>query len=663
MENRENISIDNLSTEERLILPSQATSAIAVVKTKQQRDELYRQSLENPQEFWADMASKHLDWFEKWDTVEEYDFDSDRPYVKYFSGGKLNASYNCLDRHLTGSRRNKAALIWQGESSDETRTFTYQQLHREVSRTANMLKNIGVSKGDRVVLYMPMIPELVFSVLACARIGAIHCVVFSGLSAESLSDRIVNSDAHIIITANYGYRSGKFLECKSICDKAMELSPQIRTCVVVERVERETYMVRGRDLWWHDLMVDAALTCEPEPMDAEDPLFILYTSGSTAKPKGILHTTGGYLLHAMMTVKYVFDIKDEDVYWCTADIGWITGHTYLIYGPLANGGTTLMFEGVPTYPQPDRYWEIVEKFGVNIFYTAPTAIRAMMKDGDHWPNNRDLSTLRILGSVGEPITSKAWMWYYNVIGQGRCPIADTWWQTETGGIMIAPLPGAIDMKPGSVTLPFFGIVPKILRNNGSEAGINEGGNLVLTRPWPGMMRGIYGNPSGFKDTYFPHHGYYLTGDGAYQDEDGYFWMLGRVDDVIKVSAHRIGAAEVENALASHDKVVEAAVVGYPHPVKGEGIYAYVTLEEGVDATESLKKELIVHVREKIGPIATPDVIHFTPALPKTRSGKILRRILRKIATWDIDGWNVEDLGDVSTLADSSVVDSLLATRS
>ncbi len=669
MENRENASIESLTMEGRLFLPSEESSATSTLKSRQERDEMYRRSLEEPEEFWAEMAETNIDWFKKWDTVEEYDFDSDKPFVRYFGGAELNASYNCLDRHVKNGRKNKTALIWQGEPAEETRTYTYQQLLREVCKAANMMKDIGVQKGDRVVLYMPLIPELVISVLACARIGAVHCVVFSGLSAESLRDRIVDLGAKVVITANHGYRAGKTLECKSICDKALESCPEVQTCIVVKRVDQEAETVEERDFWWHDLIAEALPTCEPEHMDAEAPLFVLYTSGSTAKPKGILHTTGGYLLHAMLTVKHVFDIKDEDVYWCTADIGWITGHTYLVYGPLANGATVLMFEGVPTYPKPDRYWEVVEKFGVNIFYTAPTALRAMMRDGDQWPDGRDLSTLRMLGSVGEPITSKAWMWYYNVIGKQRCSIADTWWQTETGGIMITSLPGSIDMKPGSVALPFFGVVPKILRNDGTEADADEGGNLVLTRPWPGMMRGIFGNDTVFKNTYFPHRGYYLSGDGAYKDEDGYYWMLGRVDDVIKVSAHRIGAAEVENALVSHPQVAEAAVVGYPHSIKGEGIYAFVTLDEDVIPTEILKKELIAHVREKIGPIAMPDIIHFAPVLPKTRSGKIMRRILRKIAVEDfenvedLESWRVNNLGDVSTLVDASVVETLLATRS
>ncbi len=645
---------DSLATIRRTIEPSDEFSYKAWITCRQDRDELYRRSIENPEEFWGEMASNHIDWFRKWDSVEEYDFNSDMPYVRYFQGAQLNVSYNCLDRHLDGPRRNKAALIWQGEPSEEVVTFTYHRLHREVCKVANMLKELDVKRGDRVVIYLPSVPELVISMLACARIGAVHCVVFGGLSAESLRDRILDAGATVVITANYGYRSGKILQIKSICDTALRSCPEVRKCVVVRRIEKRTEMQVGRDVWWDDLMVKASHRCEPESMDAEAPLFILYTSGSTAKPKGILHTSGGYILYATMTAKYIFDLKDEDVYWCSADVGWITGHSYLVYGPLANGATTLMFEGVPTYPKPDRYWEIIEKFGVSVFYTAPTAIRAMMKEGTHWPNSRDLSSLRMLGSVGEPITQKAWMWYFSVIGKERCPVADTWWQTETGGIMISTIPGAVAMKPASAALPFFGVSPRVVRGDGSDADINENGNLVLTRPWPGMMRGVYGNDEAFKKIYFPEPGRYLTGDGAYEDEDGYYWLLGRIDDVIMVSAHRISTAEVESALVSHQSVAESAVVGYPHCVKGEGIYAYVTLQDGVKPNNELKRKLRAHVRERIGPIATPDMIQFTSDLPKTRSGKIMRRILRKIAAQD-----VESLGDVSTLADPSVVGKLV----
>ena len=656
MESVTDTYIENLMVNDNVISPSDEFSYNAVLSSRLEHDKMYERSLADPEGFWGEMAEKYVDWFEKWDKVEEYDFNAERPYVRYFNNAKLNVSYNCLDRHLKGPRRNKAAIIWQCEYGDYTRTLTYAQLHREVCKAANMLKRIGVEKGDRVVLYMPMIPELAISMLACARIGAIHCVVFCGLSAESLKGRIMDSGAKVVITSNYGYRAGKLLKVKAICDEAIDECPDVHTCVVVRGVRGRTpEMIHRRDFWWHDLMHRASQYSEPEVMDSEDPLFILYTSGSTAKPKGIFHTSGGYLLYVTMTTKYIFDLREEDVYWCTADIGWVTGHSYLVYGPLSNGATVLMFEGVPSYPEPDSFWEVVEKYGVNIFYTAPTTIRAMMKEGDQWPLGRDISTLRLLGTVGEPITSKAWLWYYSVIGKRRCPIVDTWWQTETGGVLITTIPGVVDMKPGSAGIPFFGIAPKVLGAGGVEADINEGGNLVLTRPWPGMARGIFGDEAAFKRVYFPEPGYYLTGDGAYKDADGYFWLLGRTDDVIKVSAHRIGAAEVESALVSHPQVVEAAVVGYPHAIKGEGIYAYVTVTGDAHVDDMLRRELIAHVRQKVGAIATPDVIHFADALPKTRSGKIMRRILRKIAADD-----TEDLGDTSTLTDPSVVDGLLA---
>lgn len=652
--NTRNAFIRQLLENERSIEPSDEFSYNALVKNRQDYDELYQRSIDDPEGFWAEMAEEHVDWFRQWDAVEEYDFESSKPFVRYFRGGELNVSYNCLDRHLDGPRRNKAALIWQGEPSEEVDIYTYQRLHREVCKAANMLKRLGVKKGDRVVLYMPMVPQLAITMLACSRIGAIHCVVFSGLSAEALKDRIVDSGAKVVVTANYGYRSGKILQLKDICDKALDMCPQVTSCIVVRRIEKRTDMTADRDVWWDDQMAGETPHCEPENMEANEPLFILYTSGSTAKPKGILHGTGGYLLYATMTAKYVFDLKENDVYWCTADAGWITGHSYLVYGPLSNGATTLMFEGVPNYPKPDRYWEVVEKFGVNILYTAPTAVRSMMKDGERWISGHDISSLRLLGSVGEPITSKAWLWYYSAIGQGRCPLADTWWQTETGGIMITTIPGAIDMKPGSAALPFFGVVPKVVRSDGSEAAANESGSLILSRPWPGMMLGVFSNENAFKDVYFHTPGCYTTGDGAYRDEDGYFWITGRIDDVMNVSGHRIGTAEVESALVSYMQVAEAAVVGCPHPVKGEGIYAYVTVKEGTVISDDLKTEMLEHVREAIGPIATPDVIHFAKALPKTRSGKIMRRILRKIAAQE-----TEDLCDISTLSEPSVVYELI----
>lgn len=646
--------IRQMLIDEKSIEPTPEFSYKAHLKSKQDYSEMYERSLANPELFWGQMAQEYLDWFKPWDAVEEYDFNSDKPYARYFRGGELNVSYNCLDRHLEGPRRNKAAFIWQGEPSEEVDIYTYQRLHREVCKAANMLKHLGVKRGDRVVLYLPMVPQLAITMLACSRIGAIHCVVFSGLSAEALKDRINDSGAKVVVTANYGYRSGKILRLKDISDKAIEMCPQVEHCIVVRRIEKRTKMVADRDVWWDDLLADQSPVCEPESMEASDPLFILYTSGSTAKPKGILHGTGGYLLYAALTAKYVFDLKENDIHWCTADAGWITGHTYLVYGPLANGATSLMFEGVPNYPKPDRYWEVVEKFGVNILYTAPTAIRAMMKDGERWVNGHDISSLRLLGSVGEPIAPKAWLWYYSSIGRGRCPVVDTWWQTETGGIMITSMPGATDMKPGSAALPFFGIAPKIVRGDGTQAGSNEGGSLVVDRPWPGMMLGVYENEEVFKNTYFPVAGHYLTGDGAYCDEDGYFWITGRIDDVINVSGHRLGTAEVESALISYGQVAEAAVVGCPHAVKGEGIYAYVTVKEGTVISDDLREQLAQHVRESIGPIATPDVIHFTRALPKTRSGKIMRRILRKIAAKE-----TEDLCDISTLSEPSVVQDLI----
>ncbi|MDD3653658.1 MAG: acetate--CoA ligase [Desulfotomaculaceae bacterium] len=650
-------TMKSMMVENRVFDPSPEFVAKARINSLEQYKEMYRRSIENPNEFWAEMAEENLTWFKKWETVEEYSFTDD-VFVRYFAGGKLNVSYNCLDRHLTDGRKNKAALIWQGEPLEETKTYTYQQLHREVCKFANVLKDLGVKRGDRVALYLPMIPEAAIAMLACTRIGAIHTIIFGGFSAEALRDRILDSQAEVLVCNNFGYRSGKFLGAKDVADNAMAQCPSIKKCVVVKRVDKECNMVEGRDQYWDDLMAKASSKCEPEAMDAEDPLFILYTSGSTGKPKGVMHTTGGYLLYALMTCKYFFDMKDDDVYWCTADVGWVTGHSYVVYGPMALGATSLMFEGVPNYPAPDRFWEVVEKFGVNIMYTAPTAIRAMMKDGDQYPNSRDLSSLRLLGSVGEPINPEAWMWFYTVIGKEKCPIVDTWWQTETGGHLIAPMPGAHPMKPGSAVNPFFGVVPVCLRADGTEADVNEGGHLCMKKPWPGIMRGVFGDPKRFKETYFVQQpGFYFSGDGARKDEDGYFWLMGRVDDVINVSGHRMGTAEVESALVAHDKVAEAAVVGFPHDIKGEGIYAYVTLNAGVEPTDALKKELVTHVRKEIGPIASPDKIQFTPGMPKTRSGKIMRRILRKIAAGAID-----ELGDTSTLADSSVVDDLVANR-
>ena len=651
-------SVEAVYMEKRTFSPSKEFVENARLKTMDEYKKMHKRSLEDPNGFWGEMAEKHIDWFKKWTgPVEEYSF-KDNIYLTYFKGGKLNITYNCLDRHLKTWRKNKAALVFQGEPLEEAKVYTYQQLHREVCKFANVLKKFGVKKGDRVAIYLPMIMELPVAMLACARIGAIHSIVFGGFSAEALRDRIQDCKAETLITCNWGYRSGKVLSSKANADAAMDQCPSIKRCVVVNRIDKETKMKEGRDFWWHAEMKDASPVCEPEWMDAEDPLFILYTSGSTGKPKGVLHTTAGYLLYVMMTMLYVFDIKDEDVYWCTADIGWVTGHSYIVYGPLGVGATSIVFEGVPNYPEPDRFWEVIEKYGVNVFYTAPTAIRSIMRNGEDWPNKRNLSSLRLLGTVGEPINPEAWIWYYRVIGKERCPITDTWWQTETGGHLIQGIPGAMPMKPGSAAMPFFGLDPVILRADETEAAVNEGGHLCIRKPWPGFMRTVYGDPGRFKEQYFIQHpGLYFTGDGARKDEDGFFWLMGRVDDVINVSGHRLGTAEIESALVSHPKVAESAVVGYPHDIKGQGIYAFVTLKEGFKASEDVKKELINHVRKEIGPIALPDKLHFTDALPKTRSGKIMRRILRKIAEGAIG-----ELGDTSTLADPDVVGKLVDGR-
>ena len=650
--------MESLYMEKRIFDPPHEFIDNAYVKSFSEYEKLYRKSIEDPQTFWAEAAEEYVDWFKKWDgPAEEFSFTDDI-FIRYFAGGKLNVTYNCIDRHLKTWRKNKAALIFQGEPLEESITYTYQELHREVCKFANVLKGFGVKKGDRVAIYLPMIMELPVAMLACARIGAIHSIVFGGFSADALRDRIVDCKAETLVTVNWGYRSGKVLSSKSNADAAMENCPSIKRCVVVERIKKETEMKKERDYWWHELMKDSSPECEPEWMDAEDPLFILYTSGSTGKPKGVLHTTAGYLLYTIMTSKYVFDIKDEDVYWCTADIGWVTGHSYIVYGPLGLGATSVVFEGVPSYPENDRFWEVVEKYGVNIFYTAPTAIRAIMRNGDEGPNNRDLSSLRLLGSVGEPINPEAWMWYYKVIGKERCPITDTWWQTETGGHMIAGIPGAMKMKPGSASLPFFGIDAVILRQDESEADVNEGGHLCIRKPWPGFMRTVYGDPDRFKTQYFVQHpGTYFSGDGARRDEDGFFWLMGRVDDVINVSGHRMGTAEIESALVAHEAVAESAVVGFPHDLKGQGIYAFVTLKKGFQSSDELKKELVQHIRKEIGPIASPDKLHFADSLPKTRSGKIMRRILRKIAEGAVD-----ELGDTSTLAEPEVVDRLVKNR-
>ncbi len=645
--------ITSMMGEKRSFKPPEEYTEASYFKSMDEYKKLYRRSIEDPEGFWGEMAEQ-LDWFKKWDKVVETDFAEGKH--QWFIGGKLNVSYNCLDRHVKTWRRNKAALIWEGDIGD-TKVMTYQQLHRDVCRFANVLRKLGVKKGDRVSIYLPMILELPVAMLACARIGAVHSVIFGGFSAEALRDRILDCGSTTLICGDGYYRGGRVIRSKDNADQALESCPDVNNVIVVKRADIGVPMKEGRDQWWHDLMASVEIkpACDIEVLDSEDPLFILYTSGSTGKPKGVLHTQAGYLLHTYQTFKWVFDVKEEDVYWCTADIGWVTGHSYIVYGPLALGATCIMFEGIPTYPHPDRFWDIVEKYQVSIFYTAPTAIRALMREGEEWPNKHDLSSLKLLGSVGEPINPEAWMWYYNVIGQGNCPVVDTWWQTETGGILITTLPGAMATKPGSAGVPFFGVEPAILREDSSTAEVNEGGYLVMKRPWPGLMRSVYGEPKRFKETYFVRFpGVYTTGDGARIDEDGYYWLMGRIDDVINVSGHRIGTAEVESALVSHSQVAEAAVVGMPHEVKGQGIYAYVTLIAGLEGTDDLKKELVAHVRKEIGPIATPDRIQFAEGLPKTRSGKIMRRILVKIASGDVD-----NLGDISTLADPSVVENLV----
>ncbi len=650
-------TITSMMGEKRVFNPPKEFSEKAYIKSMDEYKKIYEASIKDPAKFWGE-AAEQLDWYKKWNKVLVEDFKEGKH--EWFVGGKLNVSYNCLDRHLNTFRKNKAALIWEGDIGD-SKVLTYQQLYREVCKFANVLKKHGVKKGDRVSIYLPMIVELPIAMLACARIGAIHSVVFGGFSADALKDRMLDCESTVLICVDGYYRSGKIIRSKDNADAALESCPKVKDVIVVKRANAaEVTLKKGRDYWWDDEMAadDVKGECKPEVMDSEDPLFILYTSGSTGKPKGVLHTQAGYLLYCLQTYKWIFDMKEEDTFWCTADIGWVTGHSYIVYGPLAYGATSLMFEGVPSYPHPDRFWEIVEKYQVNVFYTAPTALRAIMRDGDDWPNKHDMTSLRLLGTVGEPINPEAWMWYYNVIGKGKCPIVDTWWQTETGGVLITPLPGAIPIKPGSATMPFPGVDPAVFREDGSPADVNEGGYLVIKKPWPGLMRRVYGDPERFKNTYFIRFpGVYNTGDGARVDEDGYFWLMGRIDDVINVSGHRIGTAEVESALVSHEKVAEAAVVGMPHDIKGQGIYAYVTLKVGIAKSDELKKELVAHVRKEIGPIATPDKIQFADALPKTRSGKIMRRILTKIAAGDI-----QQLGDTTTLADPSVVDVLVKER-
>lgn len=648
-------TIESVLQESRSFPPSSEFSAKAHIKSLEEYKQLYDKAKSDPEKFWAELAEQELHWFQKWDKV----LDWQPPFAKWFVNGKTNISYNCLDRHLTTWRKNKAALIWEGEPGD-SRTFTYAQLHREVCQMANVMKQLGVKKGDRVGIYMPMIPEAAIAMLACARIGAPHTVIFGGFSAEALKDRLVDAEAKLVVTADGSWRKDAVVPLKPQVDKALEGNgvPSVQNVLVVERSKQKVHMEPGRDHWWHDLQAGVSADCPAEPMDSEDMLFILYTSGTTGKPKGVVHTTGGYNLYTHMTLKWGFDIQDTDVYWCTADVGWITGHSYIVYGPLSNGATSVMYEGAPRNSNPGCFWDVIEKHGVTIFYTAPTAIRTFIKMGEHHPKSRNLSSLRLLGTVGEPINPEAWMWYHRIIGGDRCPIVDTWWQTETGGFMLTPLPGATPTKPGSATLPFPGIIADVVDLDGNSVPNNEGGYLVIRYPWPSMMRTVYGDADRFRRTYWEHiepkDGQYLyfAGDGARRDEDGYFWVMGRVDDVVNVSGHRLGTMEVESALVSHPAVAEAAVVGKPDELKGEEIVAFVTLEGSHSPSEDLEKELKKHVVKEIGAIARPGEIRFTDALPKTRSGKIMRRLLRSLASGQ------EVAGDTSTLEDRSVLDKL-----
>jgi acetyl-CoA synthetase len=633
--------------QEKRVFPPPAEFGRKAHIGNQEYERWYRLAEEDPEKYWAELAGE-LDWFSPWRSVLEWKL----PFAKWFVGATTNLSHNCIDRHLTSWRRNKAAIIWEGEPGD-SRTLTYHDLHREVCRFANVLKHLGVTKGDRVGLYLPMIPELAIAMLACARIGATHSVVFGGFSAEALRDRLNDAQAKLVVTADGGYRRGSIVPLKANVDDSLRDTPSVEAVVVVRRTGETVPMKGGRDRWWHELMDDASSTCPAEAVDAEQPLFILYTSGTTGKPKGVVHTTGGYMVHTYVTSKWIFDLKDEDTFWCTADIGWVTGHSYVVYGILANGATTLMYEGAPNYPEPDRFWEIIDKYGVTIFYTAPTAIRSFVKWGKQWPERHSLASLRLLGTVGEPINPEAWIWYHEQIGKQRCPIVDTWWQTETGGILISPLPGITPTKPGSATRPFPGIAADVVTREGKSVDANQGGLLVLKRPWPGMLRTIYGDPDRYVQQYWSQiHGMYFTGDGARRDEDGYFWIMGRVDDVVNVAGHRLGTMEVESALVSHPVVAEAAVVGRPDAIKGQAIVAFVTLESGHKPTDELRLELRDHVAKEIGAFARPEDLRFTDTLPKTRSGKIMRRLLRDIAA------GKESTGDTTTLEDLSVLAKL-----
>jgi acetyl-CoA synthetase len=642
-------NIESLQREDRIFPPAPEFSSQAHIKSMEQLERLREEARTDPEGFWARMAEE-LHWFKRWDKVLQWE----PPHAQWFIGGELNISYNCLDRYLATSRRNKAALIWEGEPGDQ-RTLTYQQLHLEVSRFANVLKGLGIVKGDRVALYMPLIPELAIAMLACARIGATHSVIFGGFSSTALIDRINDASCRVVVTADGGWRRGHEVKLKAAVDEALKQTPTVQSCVVVRRTAGAVTMEEGRDHWWHELMAKADAVCAAVPLDSEHPHYILYTSGTTGKPKGILHTTAGYLLQAHLTTKWVFDLQERDIYWCTADIGWVTGHSYVVYGPLSNGATVLMYEGAPNHPQPDRFWSIIERHRVNILYTAPTAIRAFIKWGEQWPLQHDLSSLRLLGTVGEPINPEAWMWYREIIGKERCPIVDTWWQTETGAIMITPLPGATPTKPGSATKPFPGIEADVMTRDGRPVGDNEGGYLVITRPWPSMLRTIWGDDERYREQYWSQiDGVYFAGDGARRDQDGYFWIMGRIDDVINVSGHRLGTAEVESALVSHPAVAEAAVVARPDEMKGSAVIAFVTLAGTHQASDQLKEELRAHVAKEIGALARPDEIRFSDALPKTRSGKIMRRLLREIAT------SGAVAGDVTTLEDFSVLEKLRA---